>query len=47
MRRFCKDDKKNAIVAGFLSALSIAIDDKERRQTIALIIFTRSLVLNI
>jgi hypothetical protein len=31
MRRFCKDDKKNAFIAGFLSALSLAIDEKERR----------------
>ena len=29
MRRFCKDDKKNAFIAGFLSALSLAIDGFE------------------
>ena len=44
MRRFCSDDRKNAFVAGFLSALSMAIDDKERRKQIALIVFARSLV---
>ena len=44
MRRFCPDDKKNAFIAGFLSALSIAIDEKERRKTVALLVFARSLV---
>ena len=44
MRRSCKDDRKNAFVAGFLSALSMAIDDKDRRKQIALIVFARSLV---
>ena len=45
MRRFSKDDEKNALVAGFLCGLSIIIDDKERRILIALIFLTRSLVI--
>lgn len=32
MRRYCKDDKKNAFIAGFISALSMLIDDKDRRK---------------
>lgn len=44
LRRICKDDRKNAFIAGFLSALSMAMDDKSRRKALALIIFARSLV---
>jgi hypothetical protein len=47
LRRFIKDDKKNALIAGFMSALSLLIDTKDRRIFIALIIFSRSLVSNI
>jgi hypothetical protein len=31
MRRFCKNDKINAGVAGAVSGLAIVIDDAERR----------------
>jgi len=44
MRRFSGDDKINATVAGVLSALSILIDNKNRRVFLALVIFSRALV---
>jgi hypothetical protein len=45
LRRFNKDDRINSAVAGALSALSLLIDNKERRKFLALIIFARSLVI--
>jgi hypothetical protein len=45
LRRFSKDDKKNAFVAGFMCGLSIIIDEKDRRIFIALILFTRAMVI--
>jgi hypothetical protein len=44
MRRFSNDDKRNAAIAGFFSALAILIDLKERRKFIALMILGRSIV---
>lgn len=31
LRRFCKSDKINAFVAGFIAGLTMIIDNKERR----------------
>jgi len=42
MRRFCKDDKKNAFIAGFIAGLTIIIDHKDRRLLIALIFLSRA-----
>lgn len=44
MRRFSKDDRINASVAGALSALSILLDNADRRKFIVLMIFSRALV---
>jgi hypothetical protein len=44
LRRFCKNEKVNAAIAGFMSAIAIIIDPHERRKFIALIILGRSLV---
>ena len=44
MRRLCNDDRINASIAGFLSAFSILLDDKNRRLFLALIFFSRCLV---
>ena len=44
MRRLCKDDRINALVAGVLSSLSILLDSQSRRVMMALIFFSRALV---
>ena len=36
------DDRKNAPVAGFISALSLMIDAKSRRQLLAVLIMSRA-----
>jgi hypothetical protein len=46
MRRFSKNEKRNAFVAGFLAGLAIIVDHKDRRLLIALIFFSRAIVLN-
>ena len=43
MRRFNKNDKINAPIAGFLAALSIAMDTKSRRMFIAVMMVARLL----
>ena len=44
MRRFgSKNDKVNAPIAGFISALSLAIDSQHRRRLICLLIIQRIL----
>jgi hypothetical protein len=42
MRRFNKNDKINAAVAGFLCGLSMLIDTKSRRILIALVFLSRA-----
>lgn len=44
MRRFCDNDKINAAVAGALSAISLFVDEKQRRIFFALVLFSRALV---
>ncbi|CAI2365032.1 unnamed protein product [Moneuplotes crassus] len=41
-RRLFKSDKISSVVAGAISALSLAIEEEGRRETIALYIFARS-----
>lgn len=43
MRRFSKNDKINASVAGFISGLSIIIDSKNRRMFIMLLLLSRAM----
>jgi hypothetical protein len=47
LRRHSQNDKRNAAIAGFLSAIAIVIDTKDRRKFISLIIFGRSLVIKL
>ena len=44
MRRFSKNEKLNAAVAGASSALSLFVDAKDRRVLFALVIFSRAIV---
>ena len=42
-RRYFKDDKISSVIAGSISALALSVEESERRISIALIIFARSL----
>lgn len=44
MRRICSNDKINAAVAGAFSALSIFVDEKQRRIFFALVLLSRAIV---
>jgi len=44
MRRFSLNDKLNAAIAGALSAISLLVDEKQRRVFFALVLFSRALV---
>ncbi len=44
MRRFSKNERINAAVAGGISALSLLVDSKDRRIFFALVFFSRSIV---
>ena len=41
LRRICKNDRINAPIAGFISALSIAFDAKKRRTLFAVLTMSR------
>ena len=44
LRRLCTlNDKINAPIAGFIAALSLAIDSASRRQLIAILMFSRAI----
>ena len=44
MRRFTKNERLNAAVAGGLSSLSLLVDSKDRRIFFALVFIARSFV---
>ena len=43
MRRFCKDEKINSVVAAALSSVSVLADDPKRRVFLILLVFARAL----
>ena len=45
MRRFTKNERLNAAVAGGLSSLSLLVDSKDRRIFFALVFLARSFVI--
>jgi hypothetical protein len=45
MRRFTKNERLNAAVAGGLSSLSLLVDSKDRRIFFALVFIARSFVI--
>ena len=47
MRRFTKNERLNAAVAGGLSSLSLLVDSKDRRIFFALVFIARSFVIKI
>jgi hypothetical protein len=47
MRRFTKNERINAAVAGGLSSLSLLVDSKDRRIFFALVFIARSFVIQI
>jgi len=42
MRRIFKNDKYSALIAGFISSFALAFEKPNRRISIALYLFTRS-----
>lgn len=41
LRRVCKNDKINAPIAGFIAGLASSIEDKNRRQLLTVLLFSR------